>query len=255
MIRYIQSTWHSQNSLFKYFQGYLRIFRDIDAYLVTLTVAQLGWRGRPPLPFFWKLKKVQWFSKKSPYSVHFWFKFSIQNVVLGVSRRKNSKIFPCGIYFSCVLMKCLSKCPSSSKPSMLWDISGCVHVLRHCSFCKTLHLKCLTVFFWILCCLDNCSVICTVTLKLWKPSDSFRILAYSEFCVLMYTQVHSSILRIIKAYSRMLRHFQRIYRFIQAYLEPWVTHAYLQTCHNLSPGIFRSGGKFKTLWNFDQAHS
>ena len=29
--------WHSQNSLFKHFQGYLRIFMDIDAYAVTLT--------------------------------------------------------------------------------------------------------------------------------------------------------------------------------------------------------------------------
>ena len=28
--------WHSQNSLFKYFQGYLGIFKDIDGYSATL---------------------------------------------------------------------------------------------------------------------------------------------------------------------------------------------------------------------------
>ena len=32
---------HSQNSLFKHFQGYLEIFRDIDANSATLTGAQL----------------------------------------------------------------------------------------------------------------------------------------------------------------------------------------------------------------------
>ena len=49
------------------------------------------------------------------------------------------------------------------KPSLPWKTSGCVPALRHYSFCKILHLKCLTVF-WIPICLDNCSVICTVTL-------------------------------------------------------------------------------------------
>ena len=29
--------WHSQNSLFKHFQGYLGIFMDINAYAATLT--------------------------------------------------------------------------------------------------------------------------------------------------------------------------------------------------------------------------
>ena len=33
MIRYMQSLWHNQNSLFKYSQGYLGIFRYIDPYL------------------------------------------------------------------------------------------------------------------------------------------------------------------------------------------------------------------------------
>ena len=36
--------WHCQNSLFKHFQGYLGIFRAINAYSATLTGAQLGLR-------------------------------------------------------------------------------------------------------------------------------------------------------------------------------------------------------------------
>ena len=31
--------------------------------------------------------------------VHLWVRFSIQNVILEVSSRKNSKIFPCGAFF------------------------------------------------------------------------------------------------------------------------------------------------------------
>ena len=47
-------------TFFKYFQGYLGIFRDTDAYSVTLTGTQLGrgeW-GRPSLPFFEKPKSA-----------------------------------------------------------------------------------------------------------------------------------------------------------------------------------------------------
>ena len=44
--------WHSQNSLFKHFQGFLGIFRDIDAYSAKLTGAQLkGRAGGFPFPF------------------------------------------------------------------------------------------------------------------------------------------------------------------------------------------------------------
>ena len=44
--------WHSQNSLFKHFQGFLGIFRDIDAYSAKLTGVQLkGRAGGFPFPF------------------------------------------------------------------------------------------------------------------------------------------------------------------------------------------------------------
>ena len=43
--------------------------------------------------------------KKGPDSVYLWVKFSIQNLVLRVSRRKNSKCFPCWVFCSCFLTK------------------------------------------------------------------------------------------------------------------------------------------------------
>ena len=51
-------------------------------------------------------KKCRESVKKGPDCTHLWVKFSIDNVVLivlRVSRRKNAKIFPCGVLFSYVL--------------------------------------------------------------------------------------------------------------------------------------------------------
>ena len=45
------------------------------------------------------------------------------------------------------------------------------------------------------------------------------------------------------------------FRNIQAYSGPCVTLAYSQPSYIPSPGIFRTGSMFKTMWNFDQAHS
>ena len=47
---------HSQNVLFKHFQRYLGILRDIDVYSVTFRGTHLGGEGRPPLPFL-EIKK------------------------------------------------------------------------------------------------------------------------------------------------------------------------------------------------------
>ena len=58
----------------------------------------------------------------------------------------------------------------------------------------------------------------------------------------------SATFRIIKAYSSILRQYLSIFRLIQAYSAPWVTFAYLQPCHTLSPGIFRTGGFFKPFF-------
>ena len=75
--------WHSQNILFKHFQGYLGIFRDIDVYSAKLRDAQITRSGRPSLPFLKNQESVLILEKRlclSPDLV----KFSIQNVVLRV---------------------------------------------------------------------------------------------------------------------------------------------------------------------------
>ena len=65
-----------------------------------LAGGQLGGEGRrPPLPFFEIPKKCPDFRKKIPDCVHPLVKFTIQNVVLRVSQRKNFKIFPAGPFF------------------------------------------------------------------------------------------------------------------------------------------------------------
>ena len=124
--------WHTQNSLFKHFQGHWWIF--IHTHRCATSREERGL-----LCPFLRTEKGVLILQKSPNYVHLWVKFSIQNVVLKVSRRKNS--------FPVFLTRCISKCPSSTKPSLLWKISGCTPALRHYSFCKTFHLKCLRVFF------------------------------------------------------------------------------------------------------------
>ena len=80
--------------------------------------------------------------------------------------------------------------------------------------------------------LNNCSVICIVTL----------------WCVLH--QTHSEFWHIQNsAYSDICSHL------IQAYTAPCITLAYSKTYHIPNPGIFRTGGIFKTLRNFDQVYS
>ena len=84
------------------------------------TGAQLARRrGRSPLFFFENQNKYLDFSKKDPDCVHPQVKFTIQNVVFRVSRRKNFEIFPAGLFFLEFLTKCLSKCPNFTKPSVL----------------------------------------------------------------------------------------------------------------------------------------
>ena len=83
------------------------------------------------LPFFENRKNGPDFGTKGPNCVHSWVESSIQNLVLRVSRRKSSKIFPCGAFF-CVFDEGLSKCPNSTKPPLPWKISGCAPVISVC---------------------------------------------------------------------------------------------------------------------------
>ena len=127
------------------------------------------------------------------------------NVFLRASRRKNSNMFSWGCSFHVFLMKCLSKCPSSTKSSLSRKISCCTPALRHYSFCKTLHLKFLTVF-GIRLCLNNCSVICTVTYAMHciRHIKSSGIL---KLCLFRYMLVYSVIFSIINTCSHILSHY------------------------------------------------
>ena len=125
-------------------------------------------------------------------------------------------MFPCGTSSACVLTKLLSKCPSSHKPPIHvpWKVSCCIPALRHCSFCGTLSLKCLTVF-WIRPCLDSCSSVCTVTLcyELHQAHSEFWHIQHSVFSgICRHIQSYSAFLRHI---SRSLRHYWGIFGLIQ----------------------------------------
>ena len=63
---------------------------------------QLVGRGEASPALFENRKKYTDLGKEGPDCVHLWVKFSIQNVVLQVYRRKNSKMFLCRASFSCV---------------------------------------------------------------------------------------------------------------------------------------------------------
>ena len=133
-------------------------------------------------------------------------------------------------------------------------ISGCEPVLRHYSFCKILHLKCLTVF-WIRLGLNNFLVICTITLSNapYQTHPEFWHIRHSVFFRQM--PAYSIILSAIKVHSHISKNYQGIFRFIQAYSTPSVTLAYSEPWYILNPGIFRAGILFKSLWNIGQAYS
>ena len=74
---------------------------------------------------FWKLKKsVLIFGKKGLVSVHLCVEYSIQNVVLRVSRRKIPKFSLRAHFFRVFLAEFLSKYPNSVKHPLPWKFSG-----------------------------------------------------------------------------------------------------------------------------------
>ena len=85
-----------------------RIFRHIEGYWCifshTHKRATRGGGGRRGLPCFFKnRKKCPDFGQKNPDCVHLWIKFSIQNVVSRVPRRKKLQNVSLRGHFSCFL--------------------------------------------------------------------------------------------------------------------------------------------------------
>ena len=73
-------------------------------------------------------------------------KFPIQNVALRVCSRKNSKMLPYGVFYSCVFDKMFIEVPETHETSLVLKFSVWVHALSHYSFCKKLYLKFLAIF-------------------------------------------------------------------------------------------------------------
>ena len=73
--------------------------------------------GGLPYPFLKFEKSALILAKKGPHSVHLWSTYSIQNLILRVSKRKNSKIFLRACFFLVLYTNFLSKCPNSAKQS------------------------------------------------------------------------------------------------------------------------------------------
>ena len=95
VIKHIQSPGIVKN-LFKHFEGYSEMLIHIKAH--TQARNQEGTKGLPSP--FWKLKKrAMGLEKKGPDCVHFWVKFSIQNVVLRLCRGKTPKCFSARHFF------------------------------------------------------------------------------------------------------------------------------------------------------------
>ena len=112
----------------QFIQAFSRVFRHIHGYWYKFshTHKHASRRERGGLPaLFWKPKKCPDFGKEGPDCTHLWVRFSIQNVVLRVSRRKHSKIFSCRASFSCVFdemfieVPYFHKVPSSCPESRL----------------------------------------------------------------------------------------------------------------------------------------
>ena len=105
MIMHIQSPEIIRRVFIQAFQWYLGIFRDTDTYSATLTGAQLGKRVDASPALFENQNKCPDLGKKDPDCGYLWVKCSIQNVVLRVSWKKNSKMFPYEVPFSCIVDK------------------------------------------------------------------------------------------------------------------------------------------------------
>ena len=129
---------HTFSKMLRDIQGYWRIISNIHRDETRRE------RRRHPMPFLENRKKCPDFGKRPWLCPSFHSKCNF-NVILG---EKLPNLSLRNFSFLVFLMKCLSKCPNSRRLPLPWKISGCAPALRHYSFGKTLHLKCLTVF-WI----------------------------------------------------------------------------------------------------------
>ena len=142
--------------------------------------------------------------KKAFDCVHLWLKFTIQNAVLIVSRtKKKSKMFPWRASFSCVLFAHLHSHINSFAKFSVLNIWQCLEYV----------------------CLDNCSVICTVTLYyvLHQTNSEFWYIQNSTYSVICrYVKSYPVLLRHIHAYTEIIKTYSSLFRDIQPLFNPCI---------------------------------
>ena len=156
--------------------------------------------------------------------------------------------------------------PQLHETSSALKTFGCVPAPRLYYFCETLHLKCLTVF-WIRLCLDNSSVIYTLTLcyALHQIHSEFWHIQNSVYSgIFRHIQGYSALWRHIHAYWRIFKAYSGLFRHIHHPLQPLYIHnivifraltylqpeAYSELCETLTrhiqnPAIVRT---FRTVF-------
>ena len=121
--------------------------------------------------------------------------------------------------FTCVIDEVFIKVSSFDETSTAVTSFFCPLFLslRHCSFWKRLHLKCL-IGFWVRICLNNFSVSCTVTLcyVLHQTHSGFWFIRNSIYSrISRYIQGYSALLRHIRAYWDTAKAYSDLFRHIQ----------------------------------------
>ena len=158
-----------------------------------------------------------------------------------------------GPFFLVFLTKSLSKCPSFTNALALKNFwfRTCTSALLFSQ--KKFHFKCLTMFS-IRLCLDNCSLICTVTFcyVLHRTHSEFYHIQHSAFSGLCWhIQSYSALLRHIHAYWDSINAYSGLLRDIQPLMKPSHIHnlaifwalaylkleAYLKSCETLTKHI------------------
>ena len=140
MVRHIQNPGIFKTvypSIFKDIQGCLGILMHIQPHP---QARDQGRKERHPRPFLKIEKRVLIFV---PDSVHLWIKYFIQNVVLrGSTKKKLQNVSLRSLFFQ-IFDEVSIELPQFLLPRKLCSWAT---TLRHYSFFRTLHLKCLTVF-------------------------------------------------------------------------------------------------------------
>ena len=163
------------STIFRHIQGYWCIFSHTNRRTIR--------RKRGGLPY--PLRKVL-------IESHLWVNLSIQNVVLRVSRRKKLQNVSLQDLFFLCFWENVYRSALPLPPLLPWKNSGCIPPITHYPFRETLHLICSVTF-------------CYIHIRHVQNSDIIGTVFFILF--FRHMPVYSIIFSLIKAYSRILRHY------------------------------------------------